>query len=520
MVGRSRQAQRPKWYDVPVQPISKSTFLQYQICPKDTWLRLHKPDVVESFAPTEFEKHLMEQGNEVEAYARQLFAGAVLVTNTGDDAVVETRRLIKAGTDTILQATFLADGFYAKCDVLKRGAAEGAWDIYEIKGTNSRKEGSEDRDHISDLAFQKRVLMLAGVTVGRAFVVHLNKEYVRSGALDIPALFLIADSTELVDEALPAVSSEMQEAKDFLNQAAEPKEGCGCHLYGRSKHCRSFSYSHSEVPEYSVHDIARIGTSKKKLEDLVAKNILAIADVPDDYKLSDTQMLQVRAHKAQQPIVDAAAIKALLADYAFPLYFLDYETYAPAIPAFDGFSPYRRIPFQLSLHILRDASSEPEHVEFLHGDRSDPTAAVMDVLDRHIQPGGSVVVWNASFERVVNEELGKRLGGNHVNRISQINGSIRDLRDIFSKQHYVHPDFRGGTSIKDVLPVMVPELSYDGLDIRDGTMASEQWWAMTAADTPAAQRADIAEALRAYCKLDSYAMSAIWRTLQKYVKGV
>jgi hypothetical protein len=48
-------------------PISKSTFLQYQICTKDTWLRLHKPELVETSALTEFEKHLMEQGNEVEA---------------------------------------------------------------------------------------------------------------------------------------------------------------------------------------------------------------------------------------------------------------------------------------------------------------------------------------------------------------------------------------------------------------------------------------------------------------------
>ena len=61
-------------------PISKSTFLQFQFCPKDTWLRLHKPGLVETFTLTEFEKHLLEQGNEVEACARQLFPGAVLHT--------------------------------------------------------------------------------------------------------------------------------------------------------------------------------------------------------------------------------------------------------------------------------------------------------------------------------------------------------------------------------------------------------------------------------------------------------
>ena len=109
-----------------MQPISKSTFLQYQICPKDTWLKLHKPDLVESFSLTEFERHLLEQGNEVEVEARQLFLGAVLVSATGDEAVEETRRLMVDGTEVIFQATFLADGFFAKCDVLKRGALPGA----------------------------------------------------------------------------------------------------------------------------------------------------------------------------------------------------------------------------------------------------------------------------------------------------------------------------------------------------------------------------------------------------------
>ena len=59
-----------------------------------------------------------------------------------------------------------------------------SWDIYEIKGNNSKKDGSEDRDHISDLAFQTIVLE-RGVNAGRFFIVHLNKHYARQGAIDI-----------------------------------------------------------------------------------------------------------------------------------------------------------------------------------------------------------------------------------------------------------------------------------------------------------------------------------------------
>lgn len=493
--------------------IAKSTFLQFQICPKDTWLRLHKPELVEVFAPTEFEKHLMEQGNEVEAYARQLFPGASMITATGDDAVAETRRLMETGTDAILQGTLLADGFYAKCDVLKRNPHDGTWDIYEIKGTNSLKEGSEDRDHISDLAFQRHVLTLDGVKVGRAYIVHLNKEYVRRGALDISTLFTVADSTDLVEDVSDAIKEEMVVAREYLNREIESNVGCDCHLKGRSAHCRTFAYSHPEIPEYSVHDISRIGQSKKKLADLVDRRIYALDDVPDDYKLGDAQKLQIKAHKVGRPLIQHDAIGAALREYTFPLHFFDYETFAPAIPAFDGFSPYRRIPFQFSLHILREPDGEPEHIEYLHLDGSDPSSAVAQLLSQHIDPKGSVVVWYAPFERGVNKEIGERLTG-HAAVMQRINDQVRDLRDVFAKQQYVHPEFRGKTSIKSVLPVLVPEMSYEDLAIKEGATASERWWMMTDSATPAAERAKIAGDLRAYCKQDSYAMYAIWKVLR------
>ena len=219
--------------------ISKSTFLEFQMCPKDTWLKLHKPELVASFKPSEFELHLMEQGNEVESLARQLWPDAVLIRATGDDATSETARLMTAGTPAIFQATFVADGFMIKCDVLQKGQATGTWDVYEVKGTNSKKEGSEDRDHISDLAFQANVLEAAGITTGRLFIVHLNKEYVRSGALDIDALFVKDDSTEQVNEVRADIKGAMQATREYLNRADEPGIGCDCDRKGRNRHCRT-----------------------------------------------------------------------------------------------------------------------------------------------------------------------------------------------------------------------------------------------------------------------------------------
>jgi len=72
-----------------------------------------------------------------------------------------------------------------------------------------------------------------------------------------------------------------------------------------------------------------------------------------------------------------------------------------------------------------------------------------------IDPSGTVIVWYAPFERGVNEEIGKRRG-DYASQMERINGQMQDLRDVFAKQHYVHPGFRGSTSIKAVMPILVP----------------------------------------------------------------
>src|SRR5262249_820654 len=86
--------------------ISKTTLLQFQLCPKDTWLKLHKPELVERFKPSQFELHQMEQGNEVEAWARKLFPAGRLMTATGDEACLETQRFMAVETDAIFQRPF------------------------------------------------------------------------------------------------------------------------------------------------------------------------------------------------------------------------------------------------------------------------------------------------------------------------------------------------------------------------------------------------------------------------------
>ena len=198
-------------------------------------------------------------------------------------------------------------------------------------------------------------------------------------------------------------------------------------------HSGTFYHSNPAVPEYGLHDIARIGSSKAKLADLVDREIFRLEDLPTDLELTAIQRNQVDAYLHDRILIRQDEIAAELRKLVFPGYFLDYETCPAAVPRFDGYSPYQQIPFQYSLHVLDRADGDPRHEEFLSTTPGDPSAAMCASLQKHIGSMGSVVVWNKKFECTINRELSERIPAAKA-FLDSLNGRIYDLMDVFSKQ--------------------------------------------------------------------------------------
>lgn len=496
--------------------ITKTIYLEFLACAKNAWLKQYKPELASKFELSAFEKSLVANGNLVEMWARKLFPAGLLIEKFNEEAVKETARYIESRQSVIFQATFISDKFLARNDVLEYDEQNDCWNLYEIKGTNTLRENGEDRDHIEDAAFQYAVLRDCGMKIGRVSIIHLNKDYVRGDDINIHELFTIDDVTDKIIERELATREKMNNAFAALFQNDEKAVECSCIYYGRSNHCSTFHYSHPEVPEYSIHDLSRIGLSKKKLIDLVDSGILDINDIPDDYKLSDIQRNQVNVHKSQIPIIDNISIKAELDSMNYPLYFLDYETYPPAIPLFKGFKPYQHIPFQFSLHVLNSSDGDLEHHEYLHTDNSDPTKDIISALKETIGPEGNIVVWNKTFEQGRNSEMAER-SPEDKEFLVDINSRVYDLMDIFQKQLHVHPGFKGKVSIKKVLPVLAPSLSYQELEIQEGGSAMAAWFEKILNANSEEEKNETAKNLLKYCYLDTYAMYAIWKELLKLV---
>lgn len=496
--------------------ISKSLFLDFLFCAKNAWLKIHRPNLGYLFIPSTFNQSLMEQGREVDAYARNLFPNGFTVPVAGEKAALATTKFLTEKVPAIYQATFMVDGFIAKNDILVFNKKTQKWDLYEVKATNEVKGENKPKNHIDDLTFQTSLLKKSNVPFGRLHIVHMNENYKRRGDLDVKKLFKIEDLTERVLDRLPWVEEQMEAAKEYLGKIDEPKGNCDCIFKGRSQHCETFGYSNPNVPDYSVHDIARIGGEKLKI--LVEQEIFKIEDIPNHFEFSsEIQFNQIQVTKRQQPIINKTEIKNALDKLEFPLYFFDYETFSPAIPAFDGFSPYKKIPFQFSLHVLDNPEGKLKHFEYLHNDFSDPSEKVAKLLEKHIGPKGTIIVWNKTFEAGVNKEIAERRP-EYKKLMERLNHMLYDLMEIFRDQHYVHHNFQGSTSIKYVLPVLAPYLSYESLSIKEGATASDAWWKMVSETMPDREKKQIATDLKIYCGRDTEAMFEIWKYLFNLTK--
>jgi hypothetical protein len=167
------------------------------------------------------------------------------------------------------------------------------------------------------------------------------------------------------------------------------------------------------------------------------------------------------------------ALQKELSKLKYPLCFMDFETLNPAIPRFAGMWPYAQVPFQWSVHRQIAPDARLEHFEFLADDEGDPRPKFIESLCPALGKRGQIVVYNAGFESQRLTELADALP-EYKERIRSIRGRMWDLLP-FVRRHVYHPKFRGSFSIKSVLPGLVPEMTYDDMEVSEGGQAGLAW---------------------------------------------
>jgi hypothetical protein len=159
------------------------------------------------------------------------------------------------------------------------------------------------------------------------------------------------------------------------------------------------------------------------------------------------------------------------------------------------------------------------HRKYLaHEDEPNPPRALAASLQSDMSGGiGTVFVWYEAFEKTRNTEMAA-MYPEFAAFFEEVNAHTYDLMKIFSDNLYIHPAFKGRTSIKRILPVLVPDLSYADLDIGDGMTASISWFRAATWDTlDDEERRAIFSDLELYCRLDTFAMVEIFNRLNSLV---
>jgi len=232
--------------------------------------------------------------------------------------------------------------------------------------------------------------------------------------------------------------------------------------------------------------------------------IESIREIPNDFELTEIQQRAAECVRTGTAWYDHDGLKAELATLNYPLAYLDFETVNPAIPRFAGTHPYQQIPFQWSAHIQQRPGAESQHYEFLATDTRDPRHEFISSLCKVLGETGSIVVYNQQFEEGRLVELAASLP-EFAQRIKGIQARLWDLLPTV-RNHVYHPAFLGSYSLKSVLPALVSEMTYDGMEVADGQAAGIAWESLVGGGLDCDERERIRNALLAYCALDTLAM--------------
>lgn len=497
--------------------LSKSDYMLFLRHP--AWLWLKKYDKSRLPVPDENLQAMFDAGHDFEQYAEQLFPDGVrLGFNNYNEYLnlpARTTIALQNNIETIFQGRFEVDNLTCIVDVLQKNP-DGTYNLIEIKTSTKAKP-----EHEYDLAFQLLVLEKAGLRIREIAVMHANKEYVRLGEVNAFQLVAKTDVTNTVRALMSTTLLQVDMAFEvlaqktcpdisprYINQLGIPDKS--------SPWLEEWLAIHESIvgtyDHYSIYNLAY--PSPEQLGKLEDAGITTIFEMTEDQALREKQVIQIRTTKTNQRVIEKDKIKAFLNTFTYPLYFFDYETLSGAVPMFDGMSPYKDYPFQYSLHVIEHEGASVAHFEYLHAEASNPMPGLLAQMKKDLGSKGTILTWNMGYEKGCNDRMAS-VYPEYAEFLSEVNERIADLMTPFAKMCFFDKEFMGSASVKKVLPVLCPELSYKELNVGDGLLARRLWTQTVLQGQNKEKRAEVMYDLSKYCTLDTFAMVRILEELKK-----
>ncbi|MGB2769144.1 MAG: DUF2779 domain-containing protein [Candidatus Zixiibacteriota bacterium] len=469
-----------------MRKVSKQVFLSAITCPTLGW-SVRSGQIVDT--PTSADRLRMEQGIEIGLRARQLYPEGILVGEPDVASAVEkTRSLMNdPNVSAIFEGTFSEDGYSTKGDILRRTA--GGWYLVEVKASANDKD-----EFIDDMAYTTMVILRSGTHVSGVSILLVSKDY-RLG-MENDKLFVEIDHTQDVMERVEEFKPLWEQIDESTSRAQKPP----AELRFDCRKCETFMECLGQDVENHVFEIPRLSPSKfEKLKEL---GIVSIEDIPDDFELTDNQKRVSDSVRSNAPFV-GDDLENELQVISKPCYYLDFESMMTAIPLYEDVAPLAQIPTQYSIHRCESPGKIVAHSEYIAAPHKDCRRELAERLIQDLADEGDIVVYTHFEKRMINGLISEY--PDLRNDLQALASRLVDLAAII-RGNYYHPGFHGSTSIKNTLPVLVPGMSYDALEIADGDSASAEF-AFCALGKYDDQKVElIKEQLLTYCKQDTLAM--------------
>ena len=383
------------------------------------------------------------------------------------------------------------------------------------------------------------------------YLAFLNHQYVFEGHYEAgeavyrtsngEEIINFIDVTSIIDEYIDTIRVEALQVETYVDERNVNPVAVGKHCErNKTTQCPFFDTCWAHVPKKnSVLAYTRghhgFGKPRKTPTDYINAGTPHMLDVPYRDLDNKRHKIQYDVVKEGDVYVDKPKMKLLFDQMEFPLYHLDFESFPCPLPRYKGEKPYTQSLFQFSLHIqpsIDECDLEDSHIEFLAHNEGDERESLVQALCESIGPKGSVIVWNASFEKGRLKELAS-LFPTYGTPLMSIHDRVFDLMTVVDTKtsfykdqgyaeskaklpNFVHEDLQGSYSIKKVLPVFT-DITYDNLEIGNGGVAMISYANLPNMNPQ--EKEKTRSALVAYCRQDTWAMVEITRSIHALLEA-
>ena len=481
---------------MPTRTVTKHDFLTALGCNTRAWFGMRESGGI----PTPADLLRMQEGQDVHRRAQSLHPNGVFA-----GSIEKTKRLIlDHAVNVIIEAAFTVDGYTARADWIRR--VKGGWVIGEIKSSLFNEDGPKD-EHLEDLAYTVMVARRSGLPVKGCELVLMNRDW-RLGMPDAD-LFFVTDHTAEVMLIVDEFNRLWDQVAPLLLRRSKPSP----HWCWECRDCEFFADRCVGVGiSDPIFQLPRL--SEKKFIELTAMGVKRILKIPSDFKLTDSQQTAATAIRTKSPQIDAAEIQSALDSLEWPIGYLDFETLMTAVPLYPDVAPHEQLVTQYSLHIEASPACELSHREYLADHSRDCREDLAATLIRDTAECRTIMVYS-SFEKTQIGGLANLLP-TYATELAGLEAKLFDLEPVV-RRGLVHPEFRGRSSIKVVLPVLAPDLSYANLEIGDGGSAVAAFAKLALGNATDEEIQAVRGALLEYCKQDTLAMVRVLLAMRTLV---